>query len=108
MAKDQGIVQTNLRPRTPVKGARGAGGRTPGGSGTEIDATPKKPFNPVQFWNETRAEARKITWTTWKETWITSVMVGIMVVLTATFFFSVDTLLSTGVSQILKLATGAE
>ena len=101
MAKDQGIVQTNLRPRTPLRG-RPAGG----GSGTEIEATPKKPFNPVKFWNETRAEAKKITWTSWKETWITSVMVGIMVVVTATFFFGVDTLLSTGVSLILKYAGG--
>jgi preprotein translocase subunit SecE len=101
MAKDQGIVQTNLRPRTPLRG-----GRPGGGSGTEVEAPAKKPFNPVQFLRETRAEARKITWTTWKETWITSVMVGIMVVVTATFFFGVDTLLSTGVSQILKLAGG--
>ena len=31
-------------------------------------------------------------------------MVGIMVVVTATFFFGVDTLLSTAVAQILKLA----
>ena len=102
MAKDQGIVQTNLRPRSAL---RGAGGRPPaGGSGGEVEAPRKKPFNPIQFLRETRAEARKITWTTWKETWITSVMVGIMVVVTATFFFGVDTLLSTAVAQILKLA----
>jgi preprotein translocase subunit SecE len=30
---------------------------------------------PVQFFGEVRAEARKITWTSRKETWITSVMV---------------------------------
>ncbi len=35
-------------------------------------------------------EARKVTWTPWKETWITSVMVGIMVVITAIFFSVVD------------------
>ena len=59
----------------------------------------------AQFIREVRAEARKITWTTRKETWITSVMVLIMVVMTATFFFIVDLLLSFGVSQILKLST---
>ncbi len=107
MAKDQGVVQTNLRPRTAV---RGAGGRPPAaGQGGEIDASPKKkPFNPVQFLQETRAEARKITWTTWKETWITSVMVGIMVVVTAAFFFTVDSGLSFAVSQILKFASGGQ
>ncbi|MGA0600964.1 preprotein translocase subunit SecE [Caulobacter sp. KR2-114] len=105
MAKDQGVVQTNLRPRSAL---RGAGGRPPAGQGGEVDQTPRKPFNPVQFLRETRAEARKITWTTWKETWITSVMVGIMVVVTAIFFFTVDSALSLAVSQILKFAAGGQ
>jgi preprotein translocase subunit SecE len=58
----------------------------------------------VQFLREVRVEARKITWTSWKETWITSVMVGIMVVMTAVFFFGVDEVLSLGMRGILKLA----
>ena len=65
---------------------------------------PKRKTSPMQFFSEVRAEARKITWTSRKETWITSVMVGIMVVLAATFFFVVDAGLSFGVGQILKLA----
>ena len=65
---------------------------------------PKRPLNPVQFLRETRAEARKVTWTSWKETWITSVMVGIMVVLTALFFFGVDAVLHAIVTALLKLA----
>jgi preprotein translocase subunit SecE len=64
---------------------------------------PRKPFNPAQFLREVRAEARKVTWTSWKETWITSVMVGIMVVLTALFFFGVDGVLSAVVGLLLKL-----
>jgi preprotein translocase subunit SecE len=67
-------------------------------------APPRRPFNPMQFLREVRAEARKVTWTTWKETWITSVMVGIMVVMTAVFFFGVDEVLSLGMRGILKLA----
>ena len=67
-------------------------------------AAPKKPFNPTQFFGEVRAEARKITWTSRKETWITSVMVFIMVVIAALFFFVVDWLLSAAVALILKLA----
>jgi preprotein translocase subunit SecE len=101
MAKDQGIVQTQLRQRTPQRpGARRPGG----GSGTEIEATPKKRTNPVQFLKEVRAEARKITWTSWKETWITSVMVGIMVVLTAVFFAGVDGVIHFAIGQLLSLA----
>ncbi|MFO1012403.1 MAG: preprotein translocase subunit SecE [Caulobacteraceae bacterium] len=104
MAKDPGVVQTAIRPRTNFKG--GAAAR--GGAPTVDDKPAKKPFNPVQFATEVRAEARKITWTTWKETWITSVMVGIMVVITAVFFFGVDGILSFLVTQFLKLATGGQ
>jgi preprotein translocase subunit SecE len=66
----------------------------------------KKKTNPAQFFREVRAEARKITWTSRKETWITSVMVAIMVVLAALFFYVVDFVLRIGVSQLLKLSTG--
>lgn len=67
-------------------------------------AAPKKKTNPAQFFREVRAEARKITWTTRKETWITSVMVGIMVVLAATFFSLVDGALTLTMAFLLKLA----
>jgi len=76
----------------------------PAGQASAAPATPKKPFNPVQFFGEVRAEARKITWTSRKETWITSVMVFIMVLIAALFFFVVDWLLSGAVALLLKLA----
>jgi preprotein translocase subunit SecE len=104
MAKDQGIVQTALRARSGPAARRGAGSGKGGGKDVEIDQTPKKPFNPVQFLREVRAEARKITWTSWKETWITSVMVGIMVVMTAVFFAGVDGVIHFAVGQLLNLA----
>ncbi|HUO12985.1 MAG TPA: preprotein translocase subunit SecE [Caulobacteraceae bacterium] len=94
MAKDQGAVPTTLRQRTPLRVAPAA------------DAPPKKPFNIVQFGREVRAEARKVTWTTWKETWITSVMVGVMVVAVSLFFFFVDTAFGFGMNQLLKLGGG--
>ena len=95
MAKSPGML---------VSGARRGGPPSAPGGGTVAQAEPKKPFNPVQFLRETRAEARKVTWTSWKETWITSVMVGIMVILTALFFFSVDGVLHAVVTTLLKLA----
>ena len=57
----------------------------------------------MRFAREVRAEARKVTWTSWKETWITSVMVGIMVVIAALFFFSVDAGFSFVMNYVLKL-----
>ena len=97
MAKTPGIVQTAMRRRTPLATAKTAVGPS--------DAPAKKRVGPVQFLREVRAEARKVTWTSWKETWITSVMVGIMVIMTAFFFFGVDWLLGLGMTGVLKLAS---
>jgi preprotein translocase subunit SecE len=95
MAKDQGAIQTTLRPRSQTRG-------------TPVAAEPpKKPFNPVRFFREVRAEARKVTWTSWKETWITSVMVGIMVVVSALFFFGIDGAFGLAMNFILKVGTPA-
>ena len=98
MAKDQGAVPTNIRPRGQAR--------------RPVDAAPPaKRFNPAdwiaaapKFFREVRVEARKVTWTSWKETWITSVMVGIMVVMTAFFFFGLDAVLHFGMDAVLKLA----
>ena len=72
---------------------------------TSAPEKPKKRTSPVQFFNEVRAEARKITWTSRRETWITSVMVFIMVLISAAFFASVDGVLHFAVAQFLKLVT---
>ena len=51
---------------------------------------------PVQFYNETVREMKKVTWPTVKETWLTTMMVFIMVGLTVVFFFIVDSILHWG------------
>ena len=95
MAKDQEIVQTTLRRRA------GAPSRS---AAVAVETPVKKRVSPMQFLREVRVEARKVTWTSWKETWITSVMVGIMVVMTAIFFFGVDWIMRLAIGTILKLA----
>ena len=56
--------------------------------------TPKKKTSIPQFANEVKAEAKKIVWPSRKETWITSVMVFIMVAIAAAFFWGVDAILT--------------
>ena len=73
-------------------------------AGVAVQA-PKKKTSIPQFLREVRAEARKITWTSRKETWITSVMVAIMVVLAALFFFVVNWILNFAITELLRLAT---
>jgi preprotein translocase subunit SecE len=68
---------------------------------------PKKRVSIGQFAREVRSEARKITWTSRRETWITSVMVAIMVVTAAIFFWLVDLGVSFTINQILKLSAGS-
>ncbi|MFZ5671364.1 MAG: preprotein translocase subunit SecE [Pseudomonadota bacterium] len=57
--------------------------------------------NPLEFLQEVRQEAKKITWPTRKETMITTVMVLIMVVLASVFFLVVDAILKWGVEKML-------
>ncbi len=50
--------------------------------------------NPLQFVQQVRQEAEKVTWPTRRETMITTVMVMIMVAFAAIFFLTVDAVLS--------------
>jgi len=60
-----------------------------------------KSFNPFQFIREVRQETAKVTWPSRNETIITTVMVLIMVALTAMYFFFVDAILHWGVNLLI-------
>ncbi|PHY12946.1 preprotein translocase subunit SecE [Caulobacter sp. B11] len=104
MARKPGSSPSAIKSRA----AKTAAALAPAGqaAAAKAPAAPKKPFNPLLFLREVRAEARKITWTTRKETWITSVMVFIMVVAASGFFFGVDWLLGLGANALLTFARG--
>lgn len=57
--------------------------------------------NPLEFVQEVREEANKVTWPTRKETVITVIMVMIMVALASAFFLVVDAVLKWGVDKAL-------
>jgi len=76
-----------------------------GRSPAPANEPPKRRVTPIQFFREVRAEARKITWTSRRETWITSVMVFIMILIVATFFVLVDLGLGELMQLFLKLAS---
>ncbi|HLW27922.1 MAG TPA: preprotein translocase subunit SecE [Kiloniellales bacterium] len=59
--------------------------------------------NPGQFVREVRQEVSKVTWPTRKETMITTLMVFIMALLAALFFFFADQILSWVVRLIIGL-----
>ena len=102
MARKPGSSPQAMRSRA----AKTAAAIAPASALAAAPVAPKKRTSPAQFFREVRAEGRKITWTSRKETWITSVMVGIMVVLAAAFLSLVDLIFGSGMSLILKLANG--
>jgi preprotein translocase subunit SecE len=74
------------------------------GAAVATDAVaPKKRTSIPQFASQVRAEGRKIVWPSRKETWITSVMVFIMVVIASIFFFVVDAALTVASGFILAI-----
>lgn len=77
-----------------TKSGANAGGGGPGAS---------KKTSPAAFVRQVRQEASKVTWPSRKETWVASLMVFIMVAITAVFFFFVDQALAYVVRLILGL-----
>ena len=59
---------------------------------------------PIEFINQVKVETRKVVWPSWKETWMTALMVVIMTTILAVFFFGVDSLLQAVVNSLLRLA----
>ena len=102
MARKPGSSPQAIRNRA----AKTAAAIAPASALASTAVVAKKRTSPAQFFREVRAEGRKITWTSRKETWITSVMVGIMVVLAALFLSLIDWGFGSAMALILKLANG--
>ena len=60
-------------------------------------------YNPIEFVNEVRHEVSKVTWPTKREVWITTVLVGIMVMMASLFFLLADQVLGSLVKFLLSL-----
>ena len=61
--------------------------------------------SPLEFMRQVRAETAKVVWPSRKETWITSVMVFIMVLIASIFFWVVDTGLGFAFRYIIALGS---
>ena len=61
--------------------------------------------NPLQFFQQVRSEASKVTWPTRNETAVTTVVVFIMVAFATVFFFLADVALSRGVAFVLGIGS---
>jgi len=74
-------------------------------TGKDLPAPPRaKRGGLIQFFREVRREWDKVTWPTWKETYLTTILVFIMVGLMMLFFFLVDASLNVGVRWLLGVS----
>ena len=78
--------------------------KTAAEAGKELPAPVRRRGTPLTFFSEVRREVSKVTWPSWKETWLTSTMVFIMVGVTMVFFFGVDALLAYGERLLIGAA----
>ena len=60
-------------------------------------------MNPAKFMREVRAEVKKVSWPTRKETLVSTSMVFIIGLVAAIFFLLVDGILQWGIRAILGL-----
>jgi preprotein translocase subunit SecE len=74
-----------------------------GTDGKELPSPVRRRGGLLSLYSETVREMKKVTWPTWKETYLTTFMVFVMVTLTVIFFFFVDYFLALGE----KLLVGA-
>ncbi len=74
-------------------------------SGLVLDSEAMAKSGPFEFIQQVRQEANKVTWPTRKEVGITTVMVFVMVVVAAIFFFVVDQIIRLGVQTLLSLGS---
>jgi preprotein translocase subunit SecE len=105
------MAKTKIRtktpnPKPPDKGTPIAQGKEKvvAKGAAEPAAPAKSRVNPFRFLQQVRQETAKVTWPTRRETMTTTVMVFVMVLLCALFFFLVDQLLGTAVRYALHLA----
>jgi preprotein translocase subunit SecE len=73
-------------------------------AGGDDSAPPVRRVGLIEFFQQVRREMKKVTWPSWKETWLTTMMVFIMVGLTMVFFFVVDTVLAYGERLLIGAA----
>ena len=66
----------------------------------------KKKTNPAQFVRQVRQEIQKVTWPEKKDTFISSAIVIILVILFSLFFLVTDQIWSKGLQWIIEKGSG--
>jgi preprotein translocase subunit SecE len=60
-------------------------------------------LSPAKFIQEVRQETSKVTWPSWKETYTTTAMVFVMVVVVSVFLSVIDWIIANGLKLVLGI-----
>lgn len=66
---------------------------------------PQRRGGLFRFWGEVRAEGRKVTWATRQEVTVSTIMVLMMGVAAAIFFYLVDTIVGNLIRWLLSVSS---
>jgi preprotein translocase subunit SecE len=70
------------------------------------ETEPRRQTGPFRFFGEVRAEGRKVTWATRQEVTVSTIMVMMMGVAAALFFYLVDSIVGFLVRAFLNMNSG--
>jgi preprotein translocase subunit SecE len=87
----------NQGPRAQGKPSRVNLG--PNRNGSNVMAS----FKPVQFFNDVKREAKRISWPSAKETRLSTIMVFVMVTISGLFLFTADQAIGAVIKMILNV-----
>jgi preprotein translocase subunit SecE len=80
--------------------------RVGGNGGTRLRGFLVAKVSPGEFIRQVRTETAKVVWPTRRETVTTAILVAVMTMLLALFFFGVDSLFGAVVKFLINLAAG--
>ena len=66
----------------------------------------KKKTNPAQFVRQVRQELLKVTWPERKDTFISSAIIIVLIILFSLFFLLVDQIWSFSIKKIIQIGVG--
>ena len=101
---DRSVAQL-VEHRSPKPGAAGSSPATPAII-RDIMNIEKKKTNPAQFVRQVRQEMQKVTWPEKKDTFISSAIVIVLVILFSLFFLVTDQIWSKGLRWIIEKGSG--
>tara|TARA_B100000700_G_C14472571_1_gene591334 strand:- start:333 stop:548 length:216 start_codon:yes stop_codon:yes gene_type:complete len=66
----------------------------------------KKKTNPAQFVRQVRQEMQKVTWPEKRDTFISSALIIVLIILFSLFFLLTDQIWSFSIKKIIQIGTG--